>query len=144
MSDASEIREISDARDIDATFEVMKQLRPHITRDTYLGTVQRMMKSGYRLVAVIASGRVEAVAGYRYSENLAWDTHLYVDDLVTDERARSKGHGKLLLDWLKREATARGCRDLHLDSGVQRFDAHRFYLRERMDITSHHFRIGLR
>jgi GNAT superfamily N-acetyltransferase len=102
------------------------------------------MQGGYRLVAVVASGRVEAVAGYRFGESLAWDSYLYVDDLVTDERARSKGHGKLLLDWLKREAAARGCRDLHLDSGVQRFEAHRFYLRERMDITSHHFRIGLR
>jgi GNAT superfamily N-acetyltransferase len=102
------------------------------------------MKSGYRLVAVVTRGRVEAVAGYRYGESLAWDSFLYVDDLVTDERARSKGHGKLLLDWLKREASARGCRDLHLDSGVQRFDAHRFYLRERMNITSHHFGIVLR
>jgi hypothetical protein len=28
---------------------------------------------------------------------------------------------------------------LDLDSGVQRHDAHRFYLRERMHISSHHF-----
>ena len=28
---------------------------------------------------------------------------------------------------------------IDLDSGVQRHDAHRFYLRERMAITSHHF-----
>jgi hypothetical protein len=31
-----------------------------------------------------------------------------------------------------------------LDSGVQRFGAHRFYLRRRMNITSHHFAIDLR
>jgi hypothetical protein len=31
-----------------------------------------------------------------------------------------------------------------LDSGVQRFGAHRFYLRRRMDITSHHFALDLR
>ena len=56
------------------------------------------MHTGYRLVAAVVEGRVEAVAGYRFGESLAWDTYLYVDDLVTDERARSKGHGKLLLD----------------------------------------------
>jgi GNAT superfamily N-acetyltransferase len=144
MNDSTEIRALTDARDIESSFEVMKLLRPHLDRDAYVETIARMMRSGYRLVAVVASGRVEAVAGYRFGESLAWDQFLYVDDLVTDERARSKGHGKLLLDWLKREAAARGCRDLHLDSGVQRFAAHRFYLRERMDITSHHFRIGLR
>jgi hypothetical protein len=33
---------------------------------------------------------------------------------------------------------------LHLDSGVQRFAAHRFYLARRMDITCHHFALKLR
>ncbi len=144
MGNCSEIRVLLEAGDIAASFDVMKQLRPHLEQGTYVATVQRLMQGGYRLVAVVASGHVEAVAGYRFGESLAWDTYLYVDDLVTDDGARSKGHGKLLLDWLKREAEAHGCRDLHLDSGVQRFAAHRFYLRERMDIAAHHFRIGLR
>ncbi|MGZ5001726.1 MAG: GNAT family N-acetyltransferase, partial [Chthoniobacterales bacterium] len=30
-----------------------------------------------------------------------------------------------------------------LDSGVQRFDAHRFYLMKRMKISSHHFSLEL-
>jgi GNAT superfamily N-acetyltransferase len=144
MNDTSEIRELSDPREIDASFDVMKQLRPHLARDTYVATVQSLMQGGYRLAAVFVAGRVEAVAGYRFGASLAWGTFLYVDDLVTDDRARSNGHGKLLLDWLKREAIAHDCRELHLDSGVQRFDAHRFYLRERMNITSHHFQIGVR
>jgi coproporphyrinogen III oxidase len=33
--------------------------------------------------------------------------------------------------------------ELHLDSGVQRFDAHRFYLRHRMAIVGHHFALPL-
>ncbi len=33
---------------------------------------------------------------------------------------------------------------LTLDSGVQRFAAHRLYLRQRMDITSHHFTMNLK
>jgi hypothetical protein len=32
-----------------------------------------------------------------------------------------------------------GCGELHLDSGVQRFGAHRVYLKNGFDITSHHF-----
>jgi len=32
---------------------------------------------------------------------------------------------------------------LHLDSGVQRFSAHRFYLSKRMEISSHHFSLKL-
>jgi hypothetical protein len=30
MNDSTEIRPLSDARDIDSSFEVMKQLRPHL------------------------------------------------------------------------------------------------------------------
>ena len=48
--------------------------------------------------------------------------------------------------WLRENlawARKRECAELHLDSGVQRFGAHRFYLNHRMDITSHHFAIQL-
>ncbi len=66
-----------------------------------------------------------------------------VDDLVTDAAARSHGYGAALFDWLVAEARRLDCRQLSLDSGVQRFDAHRFYLRKRMSITAHHFTLKL-
>jgi GNAT superfamily N-acetyltransferase len=68
---------------------------------------------------------------------------LYVDDLVTAEEARSRGIGKFLLRDLEQRAKAAGCTLLDLDSGVQRHRAHRFYLRESMDINSHHFAKGI-
>lgn len=64
---------------------------------------------------------------------------LSVDDLVTADDARSAGHGHTLLAELARRGREAGCTVLDLDSGVQRHAAHRFYLRERMDIVSHHF-----
>jgi len=148
------VQEVPEA-DIASTFDVMVQLRPHLERGGYVATVLRMMAGGFRLAAVREgvpagaeqaggrAGRVVAVAGYRLTESLFAGRHLYVDDLVTGETERSRGYGKLLLDWLKAEARAAGCRELHLDSGVQRHDAHRFYLRERMHISSYHFRLSL-
>lgn len=47
--------------------------------------------------------------------------------------------GRALLADLERRAREAGCKALDLDSGVQRYDAHRFYLREQMSILSHHF-----
>lgn len=64
-------------------------------------------------------------------------------DLVTDSARRSRGHGKALLHSLIQRARDEGCRALDLDSGVQRFDAHRFYLANRMIISSHHFTLKL-
>jgi GNAT superfamily N-acetyltransferase len=122
-----------------ACYDVMAELRPHLARDAFLPTVRAMQKDGLRLACIRDEGRVVAVAGYRVSTNLFCGRHLYVDDLVTAESARSKGHGKALLDWLRAQAVAEDCDVFHLDSGMQRKRAHQFYLREGLEIAGYHF-----
>lgn len=127
-----------------ATRDVMRQLRPNVPAKEYLATVRRMMETdGYQLAAVYDGETVRAVAGYRFMEMLYCGKIMYVDDLNTDETKRSKGYGKELMDWLKDEAKAHGCGQLHLDSGVQRENTHRFYFRERLTINCYHFRVML-
>jgi len=126
-------------------YPVMVQLRPHLSEPAFVEQVRRQQKRfDYCLAYAAERGKVTAVAGFRISECLAWGKFLYVDDLVTDSTHRSHGLGKRLFDWLVKRASEEGCDQLHLDSGVQRFEAHRFYLREQMHITSHHFAIDLR
>ncbi len=128
---------------IAACFPVMKELRPHLREEDWPERVRNQAREGYRLAYVEERGRVVAVAGYRFVTYLAWGRALYVDDLVTASDVRSKGHGGALFDWLVAEARREGCDEMHLDSGVHRFGAHRFYLGRRMDITSHHFAMKL-
>jgi len=124
-------------------FAVMQQLRTHLVEGEFVPTVRRQQINGYRLVYLEERGQVRSVAGYRLIENLANGRILYVDDLVTDAACRSQGYGKALLAWLVQRAREHGCRTLELDSGVQRFDAHRFYLANGMVISSYHFRLKL-
>lgn len=127
---------------IAACFPVMAQLRPHLVpeADAFVTRVRAMQTEGYRLAALTdAAGTVRAVAGFRIADLLAYGRALYVDDLVTDASTRSAGHGRDLLAWLENHARAAGCVVLHLDSGTQRRDAHRFYFRERLTVTSFHF-----
>lgn len=133
----------SDA-EIAACAPVMAQLRPDVAGDDFVARVQRLAAGGYRLACVREDGAVTAVAGFHVRENLPWGRHLYVDDLVTDAGRRSTGAGRALLEWLVAHARAAGCGRIELDSGVQRFAAHRFYLRERFEISSHHFSLDLR
>jgi len=125
-------------------FPVMKELRTELSEAGFVAQVRRIEMGGFRLAYVEDAGTVKAVAGFRVTENLFNGKFMYVDDLVTDAHARSQGYGQLLMDWLGEHARANGCRALTLDSGVQRFDAHRFYLRNRMAISSHHFFLDLR
>ena len=144
MQELTVIR-IESEDDILSTSNTMRQLRPHIKAEDYLPAVRRMMRSdGYRQAAVRESGVVRAVAGYRFMEMLYCGKILYVDDLVTDESTRSRGYGTVLIEWLTEEARANGCAELHLDSGVQREHAHRFYFREGLTINAYHFRKKVR
>ena len=86
---------------------------------------------------------MRACAGFRVLEYLWCGKTMYIDDLITTSSGRSQGYGHELFEWLKARAREAGCGELHLDSGVQRFDAHRFYLRERMHIVAHHFALKL-
>lgn len=81
----------------------------------------------------------KAAAGFHVFTNFNNGKILYVDDLVTISEGRSRGYGRLLNDRLMELARTEGCATIELDSGVQRHDAHRFYLRERYAISSHHF-----
>ena len=117
----------------------MSTFRPHLSEQDFLQQVQRQQHAGYRLAYVENAGEVAAVAGFRVGESLAWGRFLYVDDLVTAPGQRSQGNGKQLFAWLLSQARDNACGQLHLDSGVHRFAAHKFYLREGLAISSHHF-----
>src|SRR5262249_22300934 len=122
----------------------MVQLRTHLIESEFVARIRRQQKLGYNLVFLEDAGEVLSVAGVRIAENLYAGRYLYVDDLSTHESVRSQGHGGMLFDWLVNYAKSDNCDVLALDSGVQRFGAHRFYLGKRMDIVSHHFRLKLK
>ena len=139
------IAEAKTPEEVARCFPVMQQLRTHFKNERiFLEQVDRQRPAGFRMAFLEdEAGQIRAVAGYRMSESLFAGRFCYVDDLVTDESARSLGHGGALFDWLVAEARTAGCQKLELDSGVQRFAAHRFYLTKRMIIASHHFSLEL-
>lgn len=124
-------------------YPVMRELRPHLADEgEFVQRVLRQQAQGYHL-AVLAEGgtseKIIAAAGYRFLENLSWGPFLFVDDLVTLASHHGQGAGSALLRWLMGEARRHGCAEVHLESGVQRFPAHRFYLSHGFRITCHHF-----
>ena len=118
----------------------MLQLRPQYeTLEKLLQQIKLQQQQGYQLAYVEDNDEVLCVAGFVMGFKLAWQKHLYVDDLVTSATHRSTGAGKCIIEWLREYATQHACQQLHLDSSVQRFGAHKFYLREGFTIKSHHF-----
>jgi len=130
----------SDA-DLRRCFPVIRQLRTHFDQEEAFVTQARrqMANERWQLAFVEDEGEVVALAGFRLQECLYSGKTLYVDDLVTREDQRSKGHGETLMRWLEDRARKAGCQTFSLDSGTQRSEAHRFYFRTGMTISSFHF-----
>jgi GNAT superfamily N-acetyltransferase len=118
---------------------VLRELRPHLTPPSFAAVYQEGYGQGLRFTAAYVDGRCVGVAGWRIVATTATLRKLYVDDLVTTEDERSRGVGRVLLSELADRARAAGCHAIDLDSGVHRPDAHRFYMREGLVITSFHF-----
>ncbi|WP_017623749.1 GNAT family N-acetyltransferase [Nocardiopsis chromatogenes] len=151
MTNAPFVREIPAGR-THLAHPALLELRPSLPDvDAFTKTVDEDMRpDGYRLAGVFDApddpdGQdgpdrpARAVAGFRTGTSLAWGRYLYVDDLVTMADARGTGLGRLLMDWVRAEARAHGCTQLHLDSGTDRHPAHRFYLSSGMFIPAFHF-----
>ena len=125
--------------ELEQVSSVILQLRPAFNEKSLRAQIEEQQRNGYQIAYVESDGQAICVAGFVMGIKLAWGKYIYIDDLVTDSSYRSTGAGKLIMDWFKTYAKEMGCEQIHLDSGVQRFPAHRFYLREGFDIASHHF-----
>ena len=127
------------ADEIARCFPVMAHLRPNLFSEEFVASVEAQQAQGYQLAYLDDENTIVAVAGFRIMEMLATGRTMYVDDLVTEETRRSRGFGKAMLDWLQAYARQARCETFSLDSGTHRQDAHAFYFRERMRVTSFHF-----
>ena len=129
--------------EIERCFPVMSQLRPLVVAGEFFARVKAQQAEGYQLAFLEYQNTIVSVAGFRLQNMLSSGKTLYVDDQVTDAAARSQGHGEAMLQWLIALAREAGCNTFSLDSGTHRQDAHAFYLRERLRITSFHFSLSL-
>ena len=127
--------------DLSKCFEVIKELRPHHSLDSFLMIMEQMEQEGYHLWYIEDDGKAVCAAGFRFTTTLYDGLIIDFDDFVTMADARNKGYAGLLFDHLVSIARERHIKTIHLNSNHKRFDAHRFYLKKNMNIVAHHFRI---
>jgi GNAT superfamily N-acetyltransferase len=134
-----------DAGEIGRCFQVMRELRPLLeSAEDFVARVRVQQAEGFELAFLEVGGEVVTVAGFRVRHMIVSGLTMYVDDLVTGAAFRSQGHGKTMLHGLIALAKERGCETFSLDSGTHRQEAHAFYFREGMRVTSFHFETKLK
>ena len=121
-----QIREL-DLRELLMAYEVVSQLRTTLTYNEFEDLIYEMRKSEYKMIGIIDKEMLVTYAGVAIQTNLYHKRHLFVFDLVTDEKHRGKKYGAMMLEYLNDYAKMGMCENIVLSSGFQREDAHRFY-----------------
>ncbi len=121
-----QIRELN-LKELDVVYEVLSQLRVDLSFKEFDDLVYDMRHIDYKMIGLLERDKLITYAGVAIQTNFYHKRHLYVYDLVTDEKQRGKGYGKEMMLYLNDYAKTAMCENIVLSSGLQRADAHRFY-----------------
>ncbi|WP_310441780.1 GNAT family N-acetyltransferase [Sulfurimonas sp.] len=121
-----QIREL-DLRELLTAYEVVSQLRTTLTYYEFEDLIYEMRSREYKMFGIMDGEKLITYAGVAIQTNLYHKRHLYIFDLVTDEKYRDKKYGAMMLEYLNDFAKMGMCENIVLSSGFQREDAHRFY-----------------
>ncbi|MBI2271856.1 MAG: GNAT family N-acetyltransferase [Bacteroidetes bacterium] len=139
MENAITIAELTGKEQMLSQLHLVQQLTAGITRSKYSEMLDTMLVNGYRQVGAFENGQCIGISGFWISVKIYSDKYVEMDNVIIDEKHRSKKVGKLLCDWIINEAKQKGCKTAMLDAYVENKDAHRFYFREGYVIRGFHF-----
>lgn len=137
------IKELTPA-ELPEVYPFVHQLRPQQTADEFIKIATEMMAQGYRAICLCEGEKTLAFAGFVEQLNMYWKNHIWVHELVVDEKERGKGYGEILLSHIESLAREKNLHCVALCSGLEREAAHRFYENKmRYTKTSYVFRKDL-
>ena len=138
------IKSLKTHDEIVQSFDAFLELRPHLrSKEIFVAQVMEQYKEGYEIIAAHEQDEVVACIGFRFLTTLAWGKILYIDDLITKEKTRGKGYGKILLDHVIQIAREHLCKEVHLDTGYARHAAHKVYLKQGFEFNCHHLALKI-
>ncbi|MFA6191438.1 MAG: GNAT family N-acetyltransferase [Sulfurimonas sp.] len=133
-----QIRELT-LKELLSAYEVVSQLRVELSYKEFEDLIYDMRYMEYKMFGVMEREKLITYAGVSVQTNLYHKRHLYIFDLVTDEKYRGKKYGTMMLEYLSDYAKTNMCSNIVLSSGFAREDAHRFYEEHKFKKVSYVF-----
>lgn len=131
-----EFRVLEDSQ-VRQVFPLLRQLRDHLSEGELWNLYQAAKKeSGYALWGAFQGEACLGLMGVRILTDFVHGRHLYIDDLVVSETARSKGIGALLLAEAKKLALNQACSQIRLCTGIQNERGKSFYERNGLALRA--------
>ena len=133
-----QIREL-DLKELYTAYDVLVQLRDELSYKEFEDLIYDMRHMEYKMFGIMDGEELITYAGVAVQTNLYHKRHLYVFDLVSDEKYRSGGYGAMMLEYLEDFAKTCMCENIVLSSNFEREKAHIFYEKNGFDKKSHIF-----
>jgi GNAT superfamily N-acetyltransferase len=133
------LRELKKPADWQAMFRLIKQLNKSMTKKQYDGMLADMLARGYRAVGAYQGDTLVGVSGFWVSVRFWCHKYIDIDNVVVDEKIRSKGIGAKLIAWIEKEGRRQKCEMSMLDCYTTHHKSHRFYFRQGYCILGYHF-----
>jgi len=125
------IRELRLPKEAHLLYPFIKQLNPDIRKIQFNQYLKEMLPLGYRCIAAFAGKKAVGACGIWVSSRFWCGKYMEVDNVVVDLSQRNLGTGKLMMDWVEKEAKRTKCKLVIADSYTHNTASHRFYFRER-------------
>ena len=134
------VHELTTLAQMSEQFDLFRQLNGSVSQPDYERMLaDEMIPSGYRMVGIFDGDLCVGISGMWFGTKLYCGKYLEADNVVIDEKYRSKGVGKILFDWMEAEGKRLGCTLLMLDAYVENFPVHRFYYRQGFIARGFHY-----
>lgn len=134
------IKELHTKEEMLSCFHVLKELYPTLTIEAYSAELDEMLPNNrYFQVSVFEDAECIGLTGVWIGTKLWCGKYAEIDNLVVSAKYRSKGAGKIMIDYVKTLAKKEGCSMVALDSYTTNFKAHKLFYAEAFVPKGFHF-----
>ena len=138
-----QIREL-DLKELQSAYEIVSQLRTELSYKEFEDLIYDMRHMDYIMIGIMEGDELITYAGVAIQTNLYHKRHLYVFDLVTDEKHKSKVYCEMMLDYLHDYAKISMCENIVLSPEFAREDTHSLYENNGFEKNSYVFLKNIR
>lgn len=133
------IKEISTLETMMKSLSLVQQLYPNYTSIQYQLLLEKMLPHNYYQLTVLDGEIPVGLSGFWIGHKLWCQKYLEIDNLIVHNEYRSKGIGKMIVEYLTEKGKKEGCSMLALDSYTDNFQAHKFFYNEGFVPRGFHF-----
>jgi GNAT superfamily N-acetyltransferase len=119
--------------------DTIRFLYPNMTLQKYKAFLSEMIPHNYTQIAVFENETCLGLTGCWSATKLWTGKYLEVDNFVVNPEYRSRGIGKMLIDYIEQKALELDCSSIVLDAFTGNFGAHRFYYNQGYHPKGFHF-----